>query len=374
MRRQLFVIQVIKAVLLVSFLSSAVTATDPDTFRNASDLIISRGYPFNTFSAPTSDGYILSLFRIPRPGRPVVLLQHGLMDTGATFVLNDNTHSIAYLLFDSGYDVFMCNSRGSKYSLDGTLSYESSSYWHFDWDHHANYDVPACIQKTLAVTGRSSLSYIGHSQGATIGFAALSRIPYVSQRVNLFVALAPVTYMSHQGSKLLGLLGTLHADKIVKLLGDGEFVPTPDFLSKILGIQCIITPSLCNNLLSSLFGDSGRLDKSRMGVFTAHWPDMTSRMNMIHWIQNARSGDFAALDGTSYDIRNIRVPTAVYYGTYDYLGDTMDVAEVLNALTDAGQLVDSQSYEFAHMDFVWAYDAASLVYPRILSLLSTYSK
>jgi len=353
---------------------NGVSSTDPDTYRNASDLIHNRGYPFTQLYALTSDGYSLGLFRIPKPGHPVVLLQHGLMDTGSTWVLNDASHSLGYILFDAGYDVFICNSRGSKYSLQGEVSYTSPNFWHFSWDEHALLDIPACILRVIELTNRPTLSYIGHSQGATIGFAALSKLPTVSEHVNLFIALAPVTYMSHQGSKLLSLLSTLRADKVIKLIGDGEFVPTPDFLSKILGIQCIITPSLCNNLLSSLFGDSGRLDLSRMGVFTAHWPDMTSRLNMIHWIQNARTGLFASLDGTSYDIGDIKVPTAVYYGTYDYLGDTMDVADVLNSLTDAGQLVDSQSYQFAHMDFVWSNDAASLVYPRILTLMSTYSK
>jgi len=364
--------------LFVLFLATCsfniVVSTDPDTYRNAPDLIASRNCPFQQLYATTSDGYSLGLFRIPNPGRPAVLLQHGLMDTGSTWLLNDRTHSLAFILFDSGYDVFICNSRGNRYSLDGSQSYQLPPYWKFDWDHHALYDVPACVNKVVQVSKRSSITYIGHSQGSTIGFAAFSKIPALSQSVNLFIALAPVTYMSHQGSKLLGLLATLRGDKILKLLGDGEFLPTPDFLSKALGIQCIITPSLCNNLLGSLFGDSGRLDKSRMGVFTAHWPDMTSRQNMIHWIQNARSGDFGAFDGSSYDISNIRIPTAVYYGTSDYLGDTMDVADVLNYLTDAGQLVDSQSYDYAHMDFVWANDAAYSVYPRVLTLLSTYSK
>lgn len=49
----------------------------------------------------------------------------------------------------------------------------------------AAYDLPASIDYILQTTGQSSLGYVGHSQGTTMGFAALSSQPQLAQKVSL---------------------------------------------------------------------------------------------------------------------------------------------------------------------------------------------
>ena len=49
----------------------------------------------------------------------------------------------------------------------------------------AAYDLPASIDYILQSTGQTSLGYVGHSQGTTMGFAALSSQPQLAQKVNL---------------------------------------------------------------------------------------------------------------------------------------------------------------------------------------------
>ena len=54
-------------------------------------------------------------------------------------------------------------------------------------------DVKSWIDFILEKTGLETLSYVGHSQGTTQMFVASSLDPsYFTQKVNLFVALAPV--------------------------------------------------------------------------------------------------------------------------------------------------------------------------------------
>lgn len=59
-------------------------------------------------------------------------------------------------------------------------------------------DVPALIDYILAKTGQQKLTYIGHSQGTTQLFLGASLEPsYFEERVNLFVALGPVTKLAN---------------------------------------------------------------------------------------------------------------------------------------------------------------------------------
>src|SRR4051794_17904478 len=51
------------------------------------------------------------------------------------------------------------------------------------------------------------------------------------------------------------------------------------------GVVCKSKPDLCKDVLKALFGSMQKVPSSRMGVYTAHWPDRTSIRNMIHWIQ-----------------------------------------------------------------------------------------
>ena len=68
------------------------------------------GYPVENYWVQTTDGFLLSIVRIPHGknensrgnGKPVVFLQHGLLDTSATWVLNNPQESLGFILADAG--------------------------------------------------------------------------------------------------------------------------------------------------------------------------------------------------------------------------------------------------------------------------------
>jgi len=82
----------------------------------------------------------------------------------------------AFVLAEAGYDVWMGNSRGNKYSrkhahLDPDWN---DSFWHYSFDEMGEYDVPANMNYIMKYTGYQKLGVVGHSQGTSQMFYALA--------------------------------------------------------------------------------------------------------------------------------------------------------------------------------------------------------
>lgn len=96
-------------------------------------------YPWEVHHLTTEDGYILRLFRIQAkgtsisPGKKVVFLQHGLIDSADNWIDNTEDYSLGLVLANEGYDVWLGNSRGNKYSLDTSKPMKEKEYWAFSF-------------------------------------------------------------------------------------------------------------------------------------------------------------------------------------------------------------------------------------------------
>jgi len=98
-------------------------------------------YPCETHNITTEDGYINTFFRIQakntqmQSGLQPIYLQHGLLDSGDDWVINDENLAPGLLIANAGYDVWIGNSRGNRYSqahVNGSIN-PNSSYWDFSW-------------------------------------------------------------------------------------------------------------------------------------------------------------------------------------------------------------------------------------------------
>ena len=66
------------------------------------------------------------------------------------------------------------------------------------------YDIPATLDYITQTTGYEKIAYIGFSQGTTQLFYGLTVLPeYFRTKVSVFVALAPVTQISHSSVTFL---------------------------------------------------------------------------------------------------------------------------------------------------------------------------
>lgn len=379
-----------------------VHATDPDVGKGMVEIVASKGYACEEHFVTTDDGYILGVFRIPAgrnepppaPGsktaKPVAFLQHGLLDSSYTWVNNFPTQSLGFLLADAGYDVWFGNSRGNFYSRRHTHldPDKDAAFWAFDFDEMALSDLPAMLQYVQEVSGAKTLSYVGHSQGTTQAFAAFSSDPEWATTIDLFGALAPVAYVHHQGSILLSLAADLDVDKWAALFGIREFLPDASFLQKLDPDICSLLPTGCDVVLFFICGPTNNLNASRIDVYVSETPAGTSVQNLGHWAQGVRKETFEHYDygcglfdcenqkhygqktPPGYSLSNITVPTALFYGSADLLGDPTDVQQLMDDLPDSTVVFQKEVTGFAHLDFTWGKDANTLVYADLMDQMA----
>lgn len=127
---------------------------------------------------------------------PVVFIMHGLFSSSGDWIVMGPKSAIAYYLSDLGYDVWMGNARGNRYSRNHTsLSIDDHRFWWFSFHEIGYYDVPAMIDYILEKTQQQNLQYVGHSQGTTVFFVMASTRPEYNKKIRLASLLAPVAYM-----------------------------------------------------------------------------------------------------------------------------------------------------------------------------------
>lgn len=69
----------------------------------------------------------------------------------------------AFVSVRAGYDVWLGNSRGNKYSKDHQGSISNYNRWNYDFEEMGDLDITTEIDYVLRVTGQHKLAYVGHS-------------------------------------------------------------------------------------------------------------------------------------------------------------------------------------------------------------------
>ena len=153
---------------------------DSDAFKTMEQLAEENGFKSEKHSVTTEDGYILEAWRIPGAlgeeeereeggKKPPILLMHGIDADMMQWVYNAPEIAPAFILARGGYDVWMGNNRGNRWSNQHVkLDNSSKEYWDgVEWENMGTKDVPSLIDYILNLTNETSISYIGHSEGTS---------------------------------------------------------------------------------------------------------------------------------------------------------------------------------------------------------------
>jgi lysosomal acid lipase/cholesteryl ester hydrolase len=164
------------------------------------EFIANAGYDGEVHKVLTEDGYFLRVHRLSAKSKSVVkrqpvFLMHGILATAADFLITGPDKALGFLLADHGYDVWLGNARGSRFSTKHqNFSKLSNEFWTFSWHEIGFYDLPAMIDYMLEVSGSPNAFFAGHSQGTTALLVTLSTRPEYNQKIIQAHLMAPSAY------------------------------------------------------------------------------------------------------------------------------------------------------------------------------------
>ncbi|KAI1261632.1 Alpha/Beta hydrolase protein [Xylariaceae sp. FL1019] len=374
------------------------------SLRNATDFVeicATFGYTAEEHVVPTKDGYLLGIHRLAwRKGeedlkvndgpasvkKRVAYLHHGLLMNSEVWVcLTDAQRCLPFVLVEAGFDVWLGNNRGNKYSKKSiNCSPNSTKFWNFSIDEFAFHDIPDSIQYIIDTTKQPSLSYIGFSQGTAQAFASLSIHPKLNKQVNVFIALAPA--MSVPGLKNGIVDALIKASPSVLFLLFGR----RSILSSATMWQSILYPPIFVKFIDMgnnfLFGwKSKNMSLSQKLAAYPHLYSFTSTKSVVHWFQIIRNKSFQMFDDdvqsrfgmnspnkytkvAKYPTRNIKTPIVIVYGGSDSL---VNIKVMLKELPRRTVATEIPHYE--HLDFLWARDTDTQVFRHVFDALQSFT-
>lgn len=323
--------------------------------------------------------YDYTVYDYPNATKPVVVLWHGFMMCSEVWVCSKE-NSLAYMLVDAGYDVWMANNRGNKYSYKHVeLSPTDERFWNFSLDNYAS-DVPVVVDYILRHTNQQSLIYVGFSQGTAQCFAALSVNQSLNRKIRLMIALAPTGKPFGLRDSLITSLVKLTPSLLYLMFGRRGIIMSAPFWQLSLSRDAFVNVlDKCMNLLFNW--TNSNMTHSQKRIHYQHLYSFASVKSVVHWFQIIRSSKFQMFDDdpsffdklnsshvpVRYPLANITTKIALFHGGSDTLSD---LRWLLQKLPPPIFVLKVAKYE--HLDCLWANTANTTIFPGVLGVIKLF--
>jgi pimeloyl-ACP methyl ester carboxylesterase len=336
----------------------------------------------------TEDGYSLLMHRLRHRNNKltdrVVLMQHGLMETSAVYVLRGED-SLALKLVRQGYDVWLGNNRSNLYGQIVKSHAEDSDYipiklhhkideenfWRYSIDDLIKYDFPAMTKYIQKTTGIAKIDFIGQSQGTSQAICSMCVIPELKNCFRTLVLLSPALFLKKAENWILRILLKVP----VSLMGTQEFLILVNVFQLILppllsGLGGLWIVKLLGFLCQPLGSEASWQHVSKW--FSGIPIGATSVNNMQHWFEMLKSGGcIKTFEGEEYAIqkmledwqKNASVETfhcpniMVVLGGADCVVDYSITSEVFKKCYPSGAQYKCEvliAKTYGHIDFLWS--------------------
>ncbi|WBW71317.1 triglyceride lipase-cholesterol esterase [Schizosaccharomyces osmophilus] len=358
--------------------------------RDTVDLCQLHGYDLEEHFVRTSDGYLLCLQRVYKAEeqeslsklayKPPVLFIHGLLMNSEIWVCNiKREDSIPFALVDQGYDVWLGNLRGNKYSKKNVkYGSESREFWNFTLDSIAIFDIPSIVKYILSVNKSDSVAFVGFSQGAIMALAALSIDNELRKSVRAFIALSPAIFPKKYSSKTVYSIINSNSQLLYLLFG------THSMLASTIFWQAVLYPPVFSKIVDSCLRyfmdwNGKNISEEQKIVGYSHLYSFTSVKCFVHWAQIMKNKVLQMYDDSPgikpsyytnlnriarYPIENIRVPIIMIYGSDDNM---VNIDALRSCLPPLSQCIQIPHYE--HLDMLIGDKRKTLVINQVIEQL-----
>lgn len=348
------------------------------------ELAIFNGFDVEEHFVETEDGYILTIYKLVissevtdsilkeivkkkqlnvlnkrKPFEGIVntsnyicFFQHGLLDSSDGWICNLKNKCLPYIMANKGFEVWVGNSRGNKYSkahkvLNPLDDKDKEKFFDYSFDEMAKYDIIACLtyilnqkNKDLEIisdnvsrnnisSGDSNLDssiltsspidkgkfsyekvfkdfpipekrvfYFGHSQGCASIMASLClHSQFLNTILKGVILLAPACRIANVDSTLIHILKRFELDKLFHEKKIFEIMPYSKELQSFNIFLNTVCPTMSLSMLEEVSDEECLVNcASRLKIFFSHYPSGSSIRSFLHFRQMMETHKFQSFD------------------------------------------------------------------------------
>ncbi|KAL1501108.1 hypothetical protein ABEB36_006495 [Hypothenemus hampei] len=374
-------------------------STDSDNHSKIVKYLQKFGYSLERHEIQTQDGYILTVQKIlherqSNQSKNVALLVHGLGGSGENFIFAGPQRSLAFLLADRGYDVWLFQARGTPLSRKHRTLHptkDRKKFWNFSWHELGVYDLKDTIDYVLNTTGSDGLFLVGHSQGGTIFFVMMSEFPELNEKIRAAGMLAPGVFTGYTQASLLLLAAKLYPllERVAHFIGFYELpIPNSQTLPKLLQALCTGDMlKICIDIAFAFMGPYNDLwPNDQFPFMLQYFPAGCSLKQVGHYAQIITAKKFVkynhgpqknmklynSTEPPEYNLGNVKMPIAIFFGMQDPFANTKMMEILKSNLPNVVSYNKMPIEEWNHLDFLWNKDLAKLVNEPLLEIFKKY--